>query len=58
MAKYSYKGYDFEVSHDPSEEEFAQLAAHVDSLPAKELKQEPGFLDKLLDTIVHQYTRI
>lgn len=35
MATFSYKGYDFEVDHTPNEEEFAQMASHVDTLPPK-----------------------
>ena len=36
MATYSYKGYDFEVDHDPSPEEFTQMSAYVDSLPPRQ----------------------
>lgn len=39
MATYSYKGYDFEVDHDPTPEEFTQMSSYVDSLPPK---QESG----------------
>ena len=35
MPTFSYKGYDLEVDHDPSAEEFAQMSAHIDSLPPK-----------------------
>jgi len=36
MATYSYNGYDFDVDHDPTPEEFQQMSAYVDSLPPKE----------------------
>lgn len=36
MATYSYKGYDFDVDHEPTAQEFAQLSAYVDTLPSKE----------------------
>ena len=35
MPTFPYKGYDLEVDHDPSAEEFAQMSAHIDSLPPK-----------------------
>ena len=39
MATYSYKGYDFEVDHTPTEQEFQQLSAYVDTLPPKEVQK-------------------
>jgi hypothetical protein len=39
MPTYSYKGYDFEVDHQPSAEEFQQMSAYVDTLPPKEEKK-------------------
>lgn len=39
MPTFSYKGYDFEVDHTPSEQEFAQMSAYVDTLPPKEEKK-------------------
>lgn len=36
MPTYSYKGYDFDVDHEPTEEEFTQMSAYVDTLPPKE----------------------
>ena len=36
MATYSYKGYNFDVDHEPTAQEFAQLSAYVDTLPSKE----------------------
>lgn len=35
MPTISYKGYDFDVDHQPTQEEFAQMQAQVDKLPAK-----------------------
>jgi hypothetical protein len=35
MPTFSYKGYDFEVDHTPTEQEFAQMSQYVDTLPAK-----------------------
>lgn len=35
MPTYSYKGYDFDVDHEPTEEEFTQMSAYVDTLPPK-----------------------
>lgn len=45
MPTFSYKGYDFEVDHTPTEDEFAQMSAHVDTLPPKEATG-PSLLDK------------
>jgi hypothetical protein len=42
MPSYSYKGYDFEVDHTPTEQEFAQMSAYVDSLPPKGKKNSLG----------------
>ena len=42
MPTFSYKGYDFEVDHTPTEEEFQQMSAHVDTLPPKGAKS-PGY---------------
>lgn len=42
MPSYSYKGYDFEVDHTPTEQEFAQMSAYVDSLPPKVKKNSFG----------------
>lgn len=39
MPTFSYKGYDFDVDHTPSAEEFTQMSAYVDSLPPKEQPQ-------------------
>ena len=39
MPTFSYKGYEFEVDHMPTEEEFSQMSAYVDSLPPKEEKK-------------------
>ena len=36
MATYSYKGYDFDVDHEPTAQEFQQMSAYVDTLPPKE----------------------
>lgn len=36
MPTFSYKGYDFEVDHTPTEAEFSQMSAYVDSLPPKQ----------------------
>lgn len=41
MPTFSYKGYDFEVDHTPTEQEFAQMSAYVDTLPAK----KPAFAE-------------
>lgn len=38
MLTFSYKGYDFEVAHQPTVDEFAQMSAYVDTLPPKEAK--------------------
>jgi len=38
MPTFSYKGYDFEVAHQPTADEFAQMSAYVDTLPPKEAK--------------------
>lgn len=40
MPTFSYKGYDFEVDHTPTEEEFQQMSAHVDTLPPKGAKSQ------------------
>ena len=49
MPTYSYKGYDFEVNHIPTEAEFQQMSAYVDSLPPKEslVDKIPGIGPKL-----------
>lgn len=47
MPTFSYKGYDFEVDHTPTSEEFAKMSAYVDTLPPKESK-ETSMLDKAL----------
>ena len=51
MPTFSYKGYDFDVDHTPTEGEFSQMSAYVDTLPPKQTKQleqeEPSFLDKV-----------
>lgn len=39
MPTFSYKGYDFDVDHTPTEQEFAQMSAYVDTLPPKQTKQ-------------------
>jgi hypothetical protein len=49
MPTYSYKGYDFEVDHDPSPEEFQQMSAYVDSLPPKEA--QPTKADTALENV-------
>lgn len=46
MPTYSYKGYDFDVDHDPTEEEFSQMSAYVDTLPPKD-----STLDKIKKTV-------
>lgn len=43
MPTYSYKGYDFEVQHSPTAEEFAQMSAYVDTLPPKQVKKEASW---------------
>lgn len=35
MPTFSYKGYDFDVDHTPTEAEFSQMSAYVDTLPPK-----------------------
>jgi len=47
MPTFSYKGYDFDVAHQPSAEEFTQMSSYVDTLPPKEekKKKELGFWD-------------
>jgi GNAT superfamily N-acetyltransferase len=45
MPTYSYKGYDFDVDHNPTEEEFAQLSKYVDTLPPKEAKPQEASKD-------------
>jgi hypothetical protein len=49
MPTYSYKGYDFEVDHTPTEAEFQQLSAYVDSLPPKEAT--PSKADKAFEQV-------
>jgi len=44
MPTFSYKGYDFDVAHQPTEQEFAQMSAYVDTLPPK---KEKSFFDGL-----------
>jgi len=39
MPTYSYKGYDFDVDHEPTETEFAQMSAYVDTLPPKQVEK-------------------
>lgn len=39
MPTFSYKGYDFEVDHTPTEGEFSQMSAYVDTLPPKQQTQ-------------------
>lgn len=50
MPTFSYKGYDFEVDHTPSEEEFGQMSAYVDTLPPKQetpKKREASWMESL-----------
>lgn len=41
MATYSYKGYDFDVDHNPTEAEFSQMSQYVDTLPPKSVDTGP-----------------
>lgn len=45
MATYSYKGYDFEVDHEPTADEFQQMSAYVDTLPPKDTVAKPSKAD-------------
>lgn len=47
MPTFSYKGYDFDVDHTPTEAEFTQMSAYVDSLPAKEPSGYAGRVNSL-----------
>ena len=48
MPTYSYKGYDFDVDHAPTAEEFTKMSAYVDTLPEKTAPQEKP-TESLLD---------
>jgi hypothetical protein len=51
MPTYSYKGYDFDVDHEPTAEEFQQLSAYVDTLPPKEAKKASPLEDIKKETL-------
>lgn len=61
MAKYQYKGYEFSIDHDPTEDDWNQTKAYIDSLPPKEQKEtsevsdkKPGYLDYLNPANIYQ----
>lgn len=58
MAKYQYKGYDFSIDHDPTEDDWNQTKAYIDSLPPKEVPEvsdkKPGYLDYLNPANIYQ----
>lgn len=54
MPTYSYKGYDFDVDHTPTAEEFQQMSAYVDSLPPKQtnISSNDAFEKNLLSPLM------